>query len=133
MNVLYVILSILVVLTVILGVGFKLQSEGAHLFKTEKAMNNKKKPLSNSKESQGIQGEKSKYNMYSIIGFVLSIISIFGIGLLGYIGIVMGIVALTQIKYTKEKGHGLAWAAVIVGAIWGPILGIINLLGRMGY
>ncbi len=132
MSVFYILLAILVVLVVILGVGFKLQSEGAHLFNfKKKSINDEEKSLSSPTESK--KDAKVKYNVYSIVGMVLSCLSIFGLGLLGYIGIVLGIVAITQIKHTKERGHGLAWAAIIIGAIWGPILGIINLLSRAGY
>lgn len=51
---------------------------------------------------QGVETEL-KYNRLSITGFVLSIISIFGIGLAGIIGFILGIVALTQIKYTQNE------------------------------
>lgn len=51
------------------------------------------------------------WNVLAIIGFVLS--------LLGFniIAIVLGFIALSQIKRTGEKGRGLAIAAIIIGAI----------------
>lgn len=74
-----------------------------------------------------------KNNRNAIIGFVLSAISIFGIGLAGIIGMIFGIVALTQIKYTHEKGKGWAIAAIIIGLVWGFGLGILRRLVEMGY
>ena len=79
------------------------------------------------------QGVKSKYNKLSIIGFVLSVISIFGIGLAGLVGFILGIVALTQIKHTKERGKGLAIAAIIIGFIWSFVIGILRRLAEAGY
>lgn len=128
----YIGVAVLVVVIVLVAVAFLFQEEGLHLFSNpksgDKIMNNKEKSLNNPKE--GAKETKNKYNIYSIIGFVLSLLSIIGIGLLGYIGIFLGTIAITQIKHTREKGYGLAWATIIIGAIWGPILGIINLLGR---
>ena len=74
-----------------------------------------------------------KNNKNAIIGFVLSAISIFGVGLAGIIGMIFGIVALTQIKYTHEKGKGWAIASVIIGLIWGFSVGILRRLVEMGY
>jgi hypothetical protein len=49
----------------------------------------------------------------SLIGFVP--FCFFGIG--SIIGIVLGIVALNQIKNTHEGGHGLAIAGIVVGGV----------------
>lgn len=76
---------------------------------------------------------KEKYNKNATIGFVLSIISIFGIGLAGLIGFILGIVALTQIKHTLEKGKGLAIAAIIIGFIWSFVISIIKQLVQSGF
>ena len=73
------------------------------------------------------------YNKTGIIGFALSIISIFGIGLAGLAGAVLGIVALTQIKHTQERGKGFAIAAIVIGIIWSFGTGILNRLIEMGY
>ncbi len=74
-----------------------------------------------------------KNNKNAIIGFVLSIISIFGVGLAGIIGMIFGIVAITQIKHTHEKGKGLAIAAIVIGLIWGFGIGILRRLVETGY
>lgn len=76
---------------------------------------------------------KEKYNKNSIIGFVLSILSIFGLGLAGLVGFILGIVALTQIKHTSEKGKGLAIAAIIIGFIWSFVTSILKQLVQAGY
>ena len=49
----------------------------------------------------------------SLVGFVP--FCFFGIG--SIIGIVLGIVALNQIKQTREGGHGLAIAGIVVGGV----------------
>jgi hypothetical protein len=72
-------------------------------------------------------------NKNAIIGFVLSAISIFGVGLAGIIGMIFGIVAITQIKHTHEKGKGWAIAAIVIGLIWGFGIGILRRLVEMGY
>ena len=74
-----------------------------------------------------------KYNKLSITGFILSIISIFGLGLAGIVGFILGIVALTQIKHTEERGRGLAIAAIIIGFIWSFGVGILKRLAEAGY
>lgn len=45
----------------------------------------------------------------------LSIVAIIGGFLVPLVGIVVGIIALRQIKETGERGHGLALAGIIVG------------------
>ena len=76
---------------------------------------------------------EQKYNKSAVIGLVLSIISIFGVGLAGIVGFILGIVALTQIKHTKEKGKGIAIAAIIVGFIWSFVIGILRRLVEAGF
>lgn len=76
---------------------------------------------------------KQKYNRSAIIGFILSIIAVFGIGLTGIAGFILGIVALTQIKYTHNRGKGLAIAAIIIGFIWSFVIGIVKRFVEMGY
>lgn len=70
-----------------------------------------------------------EYNKTAIGGFILSIISIFGLGLAGLVGLILGIVALVQIKQTKERGRGLAIAAIAIGFIWSFVVGIGKRLG----
>jgi len=82
---------------------------------------------------KGKKTTPQKTNKNAIIGFVLSIISIFGVGLAGIIGMIFGIVAITQIKHTHEKGKGWAIAAIVIGLIWGFGVGILRRLVEMGY
>lgn len=77
--------------------------------------------------------EEQKYNKPAIIGLVLSIIAVFGVGLAGIAGLILGIVALVQIKHTHEKGKGLAIAAIIVGFIWSFVIGIVRRLVEAGF
>lgn len=77
------------------------------------------------------EATEQKYNKSAVAGLVLSIISIFGVGLAGIIGFILGIVALTQIKHTSEKGKGMAIAAIIIGFIWGFAFGIIQQLAKV--
>ena len=93
----------------------------------------KSNKIKNNKDMENDQSIPSKYNKLSITGFILSIISIFGIGLAGLVGFVLGIVALTQIKHTKEKGKGLAIAAIIIGFIWSFVTSILKRLIEVGY
>ena len=52
---------------------------------------------------------------------------------MGIIGMIFGIVAITQIKHTHEKGKGWAIVAIIIGLIWGFGVGILRHLFEMGY
>ncbi len=79
------------------------------------------------------QEPKTKWNKLSITGFIFSIVSIFGLGLAGLIGFILGIVSLTQIKHSKEKGRGLAIAAIIIGFIWSFGNSILKHLINSGY
>ena len=90
-------------------------------------MENKEKIKENSNDT------KPKYNKSAIIGLTLSIIAIFGVGLSGMIGFILGIVALVQIKHTREKGKGIAIAAIIIGFIWSFVIGIIKRLAEAGF
>lgn len=73
------------------------------------------------------------HNKIAIIGFVFSIVSIFGLGLAGLVGFTMGIVALTQIKHTKEGGKAWAVAAIVIGLIWSFGIRVVLRLVEMGY
>ena len=85
------------------------------------------------KTTKNKEQQSNKYNKLSIIGFILSVISIFGVGLAGLAGFILGIVALVQIKHTNEKGKGLAIAAIVIGLIWGFVVGILERLIEAGY
>ncbi|MEK7612015.1 MAG: DUF4190 domain-containing protein [Patescibacteria group bacterium] len=76
---------------------------------------------------------KNSLNKSAIVGFAISLVSMFGIGLAGIIGFILGIVALTQIKYTHQKGRGFAITAIIIGFIWGFAQPVILKLIDMGY
>lgn len=77
--------------------------------------------------------EEQRFNKFATIGLVLSIISVFGVGLAGIAGFILGIVALTQIKHTHEKGKELAVAAIIIGFIWSFVIGILRQLVETGF
>ncbi len=49
---------------------------------------------------------------------VLSIIAIIGAFVIPLAGIIVGFIALNQIKRTGEQGHGLALAGVILGFVF---------------
>ncbi|MDY0911698.1 DUF4190 domain-containing protein [Rathayibacter festucae] len=51
-----------------------------------------------------------RYNILAIIGFIASFF-------IAIVGIVLGFIALSQIKRTGEKGRGLAIAAVVIGFV----------------
>lgn len=63
-------------------------------------------------------------NKKALWGLILSIISIFGVGLAGIVGMVLGLLALTEIKHMGQSGRGMAISAIIIGFIWGVFLGI---------
>lgn len=84
--------------------------------------------MENNEQVKQVSVSKMEYNKSAIIGLVFSIISFFGVGLAGIVGFILGIVALTQIKHTHEKGKGLAITAIIVGFIWSFVIGILRRL-----
>jgi hypothetical protein len=57
----------------------------------------------------------AKTNALAIASLVASVISLCGVGSIA--GIVLGVVALNQIKVSGESGRGLALAGIIVGAV----------------
>ena len=79
------------------------------------------------------QKDVRKYNKSAIVGVILSAISIFGVGLAGIAGFILGIVALVQIKHTKEKGKVVAIIAIVVGLIWSFGVGILKRMLEAGY
>lgn len=52
-----------------------------------------------------------KTNVLAIVSLVLSILSF------NIIAVILGVIALSQIKKTGESGRGLAIAGIIIGAI----------------
>lgn len=59
-----------------------------------------------------------KWNVLSIVGFVLSILGF------NIVAIVLGFIALSQVKKSGERGRGLAIAAIIIGFVY-IVIGII--------
>ena len=58
---------------------------------------------------------------------ILAILAFIFVWLTVIVGLVLGYIALSQIKRTGERGHGLALASVIIGWI-GIALGIIAVI-----
>ncbi len=56
------------------------------------------------------QPQQAGYNTMSIVAFILAFF-------VSIVGIILGFVALSQIKRTGEQGRGLALAAVIIGFV----------------
>lgn len=56
------------------------------------------------------QPQQAGYNTMSIVAFILAFF-------VSVVGIILGFVALSQIKRTGEQGRGLALAAVIIGFV----------------
>jgi len=70
--------------------------------------------------------DNQKYSNRAILGFVLSLI--FMIPLVSIIGFIISIIALKEIKKSRESGRGLAIAGIIIGAVFG-IVQVIALIG----
>ncbi|HEY7052240.1 MAG TPA: DUF4190 domain-containing protein [Mycobacterium sp.] len=60
----------------------------------------------------------------AIASLVCSVVGVFCSGILSIVGIVLGFVALNQIKQTGQGGKGMAQAGIIVGII-SLVLGVI--------
>ncbi|WP_353808320.1 DUF4190 domain-containing protein [Agromyces sp. SYSU T00194] len=61
-----------------------------------------------------------RWNVWAIVAFIT-------VWFTGILGLVFGYIALSQIKRTGERGHGLALAAVILGWI-GLLIGLAILV-----
>ncbi|BBY51932.1 hypothetical protein MARA_54000 [Mycolicibacterium arabiense] len=69
-------------------------------------------------------GAPTKTNTLAIASLVCAVLGLLcGVG--SILGIVLGVVALNQIKQTGENGRGLAQAGIVVGAIF-VVLGIVG-------
>ena len=64
-------------------------------------------------------------NSLATASLVCSIVGLFCAGVLSVVGIVLGFVALNQIKQTGQGGKGMAQAGIIVGIV-SLVLGIIG-------
>lgn len=76
----------------------------------------------------------NKTNTLAIVGIILGGIGVLGIGLIGALnsavfglaGVVVGFIALNQIKKSGEKGRGLAIIGIILGFL--PFLTLVVLM-----
>ncbi len=66
--------------------------------------------MSNAQPYQPAAPASDRYNVLAIVGFILAFVVNIG-------GLVVSIIALSQIKKTGERGHGLALAGVIISAL----------------
>ncbi|QNE34163.1 DUF4190 domain-containing protein [Leifsonia shinshuensis] len=66
------------------------------------------------------------YNTMSIVAFILAFF-------VSVVGIILGFVALSQIKRTGEQGRGLALAAVIIGFVEVAIGILVFILVIVGF
>jgi hypothetical protein len=73
----------------------------------------------------GGYNQKSATNTLAIVSLIASCLGILCGGISAIVGIVLGGVALSQIKQTREEGHGLAVAGIVIGV---AVL-LINLIG----
>jgi len=55
--------------------------------------------------------DQRPFNVLSIVAFVLSIVGV------SLIGVILGHIALSQLKRTGERGRGFAIAALIIGYV----------------
>jgi hypothetical protein len=69
--------------------------------------------------------QPSTTNSLAVIGFVLSLIGF------GVVSVIMGAIALSQIKKSNQKGRGLAIAAIIIGILTTTIV-IVSFSSRGG-
>ncbi|MET0456183.1 MAG: DUF4190 domain-containing protein [Mycobacterium sp.] len=81
-------------------------------------------PPGNYPPQGGFGGAPAKTNSLAIASLVCSVAGLLcGVG--SIVGIILGFVAMNQIKKTGEGGHGLALAGVIVGIVL-LVLGVIG-------
>lgn len=67
-------------------------------------------PSNNTNPAQPYQqAPTDRYSVLAIVGFILAFV-------VSIAGLIVSIIALTQIKRTSERGHGLALAGVIISA-----------------
>ncbi|MDO8528628.1 MAG: DUF4190 domain-containing protein [Nanoarchaeota archaeon] len=61
---------------------------------------------------------EKKYNIFSVLAIIFAF-------LFPLAGIIFGVIALKQIKKTKEKGRGLAITAIVLPIIMIILVGIV--------
>ncbi|MDP5228721.1 MULTISPECIES: DUF4190 domain-containing protein [Arthrobacter] len=62
---------------------------------------------------------------------VLAILSLIGAFIINIVGVILGIIALVQIKRTGQRGKGLAIAGIVIGAL-SIIIGIVVMVSVLG-
>src|SRR5260370_36346625 len=65
----------------------------------------------------GVPGPAASTNGMAIASLVCSVVGAFLCGIGSIVGIVLGVIALNQIKQTGQGGRGMALAGIIVGAV----------------
>ena len=73
--------------------------------------------MSNNTAMPQSAGTAAGYNVLAIVGFILAFV-------FSLAGLIVSLIALSQIKKTGERGHGLALAGVILSAVC-LVVGII--------
>lgn len=89
------------------------------------------------KQKEWKNSTKNNFNSISIGSFVCAIIQVLlgtalG-GILGILAFILGIVALKEIKSSKERGKGMAITAIVLGSVWGIMSFIVQVLLGLGY
>jgi hypothetical protein len=78
---------------------------------------------------QPVVPASERWNILAIVGFILAFV-------FNIVGVILSFIALSQIKRTGEKGHGLALAGVIIGLasiVLGIIFTIIYVIAAAAY
>ncbi len=72
----------------------------------------------------------AKTNALAIVSLVLGIVWFFWIGSL--VGLILGLIALRQIRERDEGGRGIAIAGIVLGAVGVAILALLIILAAIG-
>jgi hypothetical protein len=60
-------------------------------------------------------GQQSRTNPLAIASLISSCLGLLCCGISAIVGVVLGVVALSQIKQSREEGYGLAVAGIVIG------------------
>jgi Domain of unknown function (DUF4190) len=71
-------------------------------------------------QQEGAEPAPVRTNTLSIVAFISAFF-------MGVTGVVLGLVALNQIRTTSERGRGLAVAALVIGCAYMIVLGYITI------
>ena len=66
-------------------------------------------------------GTPGKVNFFAVASLILGVLGVTVIGALG--GIVLGVLALRQIRRTMERGRGMAIAGIVLSVLWLVLIG----------